>query len=532
MTLNTPSQAIPGEIPESSTEPNIRPIRKILIANRGEIAVRVIRACRELHIRSVAVYSDADRGALHVRMADEAYHIGPSSPKESYLDIEQVADTAVRAGADAVHPGYGFLSERAEFVEACEKRGLIFIGPPASAMRQMGEKTRARIKMQAAGVPTVPGDNGPDGRGFPTVETALQAAERIGFPVMLKAASGGGGRGMRLCDSADKFPAAFESAKREAKAAFGDDTVYLEKAIVRPRHVEIQVFGDRHGHHVYLFERDCSVQRRNQKVIEESPCPVLDEDLRRRMGEVAARAAAAVNYVGAGTCEFLLSEDRSFYFLEMNTRLQVEHPVTELVTGVDLVHLQIRVAEGHPLPLRQEDLSLRGAAIECRICAEDSIRFLPSPGKLTRLRNPAGPWIRNDSGVYQDAEISMFYDNLISKLVVWAPTRAEAIERMSRALSEYQIGGIKTNLAFHRRVMAEPDFRAGRYNTSYIESHKQTLLSAPTLDEETVRTAAFAAVIHAMQSTTTATGHADLGESNEISAWRAGWPAHGIRDSK
>ncbi|MBP6607960.1 MAG: acetyl-CoA carboxylase biotin carboxylase subunit [Deltaproteobacteria bacterium] len=532
MTLNTPSQAIPGEIPESSTEPNIRPIRKILIANRGEIAVRVIRACRELHIRSVAVYSDADRGALHVRMADEAYHIGPSSPKESYLDIEKVADTAVRAGADAVHPGYGFLSERAEFVEACEKRGLIFIGPPASAMRQMGEKTRARIKMQAAGVPTVPGDNGPDGRGFPTVETALQAAERIGFPVMLKAASGGGGRGMRLCDSADKFPAAFESAKREAKAAFGDDTVYLEKAIVRPRHVEIQVFGDRHGHHVYLFERDCSVQRRNQKVIEESPCPVLDEDLRRRMGEVAARAAAAVNYVGAGTCEFLLSEDRSFYFLEMNTRLQVEHPVTELVTGVDLVHLQIRVAEGHPLPLRQEDLSLRGAAIECRICAEDSIRFLPSPGKLTRLRNPAGPWVRNDSGVYQDAEISMFYDNLISKLVVWAPTRAEAIERMSRALSEYQIGGIKTNLAFHRRVMAEPDFRAGRYNTSYIESHKQTLLSAPTLDEETVRTAAFAAVIHAMQSTTTATGHADLGESNEISAWRAGWPAHGIRDSK
>jgi acetyl-CoA carboxylase biotin carboxylase subunit len=532
MTMNTPSQAIPGEIPESSTEPNIRPIRKILIANRGEIAVRVIRACRELHIRSVAVYSDADRGALHVRMADEAYHIGPSSPKESYLDIEKVADTAVRAGADAVHPGYGFLSERAEFVEACEKRGLIFIGPPASAMRQMGEKTRARIKMQAAGVPTVPGDNGPDGRGFPTVETALQAAERIGFPVMLKAASGGGGRGMRLCDSADKFPAAFESAKREAKAAFGDDTVYLEKAIVRPRHVEIQVFGDRHGHHVYLFERDCSVQRRNQKVIEESPCPVLDEDLRRRMGEVAARAAAAVDYVGAGTCEFLLSEDRNFYFLEMNTRLQVEHPVTELVTGVDLVHLQIRVAEGHPLPLRQEDLSLRGAAIECRICAEDSLRFLPSPGKLTRLRNPAGPWVRNDSGVYQDAEISMFYDNLISKLVVWAPTRAEAIERMSRALSEYQIGGIKTNLAFHRRVMAEPDFRAGRYNTGYIESHKQTLLSAPTLDEETVRTAAFAAVIHAMQATTTTTGHADLGESNEISAWRAGWPAHGIRDSK
>ncbi len=510
----------------------IKPIRKILIANRGEIAVRVIRACRELGIRSVAVYSDADRGALHVRMADEAYHIGASQPKESYLDIDKVADTAVQAGADAVHPGYGFLSERAEFVEACEKRGLIFIGPPASAMRQMGEKTRARIKMQAAGVPTVPGDNGEGGRGFPDVESALKAAERVGFPVMLKAAAGGGGRGMRLCDAADKFPAAFESAKREAKAAFGDDTVYLEKAIIRPRHVEIQVFGDRHGHHVYLFERDCSVQRRNQKVIEESPCPVLDDDLRRRMGEVAARAAAAVDYVGAGTCEFLLSEDRNFYFLEMNTRLQVEHPVTEMVTGLDLVHLQIRVAEGHPLPFKQEDLSLRGAAIECRVCAEDALRFLPSPGKITRLRNPAGPWVRNDSGVYENAEISMFYDNLISKLIVWAPTRAEAIERMTRALSEYQIGGIKTNLAFHRRVMQEPDFRAGRYNTAYIEAHKQTLLSPATLDDDTVRTAAFAAVIHAAQSSTTTAVSTASGGANELSAWRAGWPAHGLRDSK
>ncbi|HNF97319.1 MAG TPA: acetyl-CoA carboxylase biotin carboxylase subunit [Pseudomonadota bacterium] len=516
----------------TTTQPNIRPIRKILIANRGEIAVRVIRACRELGIRSVAVYSDADRGALHVRMADEAYHIGPPPPRESYLDMDKVADTAVKAGADAVHPGYGFLSERAEFVEACEKRGLIFIGPPAQAMRQMGEKTRARIKMQAAGVPTVPGDNGIDGRGFPTVETALVAAEKIGFPVMLKAAAGGGGRGMRLCESADKFPAAFESAKREAKAAFGDDTVYLEKAIIRPRHVEIQVFGDRHGNHVYLFERDCSVQRRNQKVIEESPCPVLDEDLRRRMGEVAARAAAAVDYVGAGTCEFLLSEDRNFYFLEMNTRLQVEHPVTELVTGLDLVHLQIRVAEGHPLPFRQQDLMLRGAAIECRVCAEDSLRFLPSPGKITRLRNPSGPWVRNDSGVYQDAEISMFYDNLISKLIVWAPTRAEAIERMSRALSEYQIGGIKTNLGFHRRVMQEPDFRAGRYNTGYIEAHKQTLLSAQPLDDQTVRTAAIAAAIHASSSSTASAVKHETAGGTEISAWRAGWPAHGLRDGK
>ena len=510
----------------------IKPIRKILIANRGEIAVRVIRACRELGIRSVAVYSDADRNALQLRMADEAFHIGAPQTKESYLDIDKVADTAVKAGADAVHPGYGFLSERAEFVEACEKRGLIFIGPPASAMRQMGEKTRARIKMQQAGVPTVPGDNGEDGRGFPSVETALQAAERIGFPVMLKAASGGGGRGMRLCDAADKFPAAFESAKREAKAAFGDDTVYLEKAIIRPRHVEIQIFGDRHGNYVYLFERDCSVQRRNQKVVEESPCPVLDENLRKQMGEVAARAAAAVDYVGAGTCEFLLSEDRNFYFLEMNTRLQVEHPVTEMVTGLDLVHLQIRVAEGHPLPFRQQDLQLRGAAIEVRVCAEDSLRFLPSPGKITRLRNPSGPWVRNDSGVYENAEISMFYDNLISKLVVWAPTRAEAIDRMSRALSEYQIGGIKTNLSFHRRVMQEPDFRAGNYNTGYIEAHKQTLLTAAPLDDDTVKTAAIAAVIHASSAQAVTAVSTAGGNGNEISAWRAGWPAHGLRDGK
>jgi acetyl-CoA carboxylase biotin carboxylase subunit len=515
-----------------STTNTVSPFRKILVANRGEIAVRVIRACRELGIRSAAVFSDADRGALHVRMADEAYPIGPPAPRESYLDLEKVADVAKRAGACAVHPGYGFLSERAEFVEACEKRGLVFIGPPAQAMREMGEKTRARAKMQSAGVPTVPGDNGPEGRGFPTVEGALLAAQEIGFPVMLKAAAGGGGRGMRLCDGADKFPAAFESAKREAKAAFGDDTVYLEKAIVRPRHVEIQVFGDRHGNYVYLFERDCSVQRRNQKVIEESPCPVLDDDLRRKMGEVATRAAAAVNYVGAGTCEFLLSEDRRFYFLEMNTRLQVEHPVTEMVTGLDLVHLQIRVAEGHPLPFRQEQLALRGAAIECRVCAEDSLRFLPSPGKITRLRNPAGPWVRNDSGVFEGAEISTYYDNLISKLVVWAQTRPEAIARMRRALAEYQLAGIKTNLSFHRKVMQEPDFQSGQYNTGYIEAHKSVLLTAPALDKDAAQAIAVVAAIHATQKSETVQPCEPSGRGNEMSAWRAGWPAHGLRTGK
>jgi acetyl-CoA carboxylase biotin carboxylase subunit len=506
--------------------PPIKTIKKILIANRGEIAVRVIRACRDLGIRAVAVYSDADRGALHVRMADEAYHIGASPARESYLDMERVSDVAVRAGCNAVHPGYGFLSERAEFVETCERKGLIFIGPPADAMRKMGEKTRARMNMQAAGVPTVPGDNGEGGRGFPTVELALQAAAQVGYPVMLKAASGGGGRGMRLCESADKFPALYEGARREAKAAFGDDTVYLERAIIRPRHVEIQIFGDRHGNYVYLFERDCSVQRRNQKVIEESPSPALTPEIRRAMGEVAVRAAAAVDYVGAGTCEFLLGQDKSFYFLEMNTRLQVEHPVTEMVTGLDLVHLQIRVAEGHPLPFRQEDLSLRGAAIECRICAEDPIKFMPSPGQITRLRTPAGPSVRNDCGVYEGAEISQFYDNLIAKLIVWAEDRPSAIRKMQRALSEFQVSGIRTNLPFHRRVLAEPDFNSGDYNTGYIEAHKATLLSPPAANEAAELAAIQVAAIAAYQSSaSTARGPAGQGASEtEPTAWRSGWP--------
>ena len=501
----------------------IRPIKKILIANRGEIAVRVIRACRELGIRSVAVYSDADRNALHVRMADEAYPIGPPPARESYLDMEKVADAAVQAGADAVHPGYGFLSERAEFVEICERKGLIFIGPSADAMRKMGEKTRARINMQAAGVPTVPGDNGEGGRGFPTVELALTAAEKVGYPIMLKAAAGGGGRGMRLCDSVSKFAAHYDSARREAKAAFGDDTVYLERAIVKPRHVEIQIFGDRHGNHVYLFDRDCSVQRRNQKVIEEAPSPVVDEELRSRMGAVAVRAAAAVDYVGAGTCEFLVAPDKSFYFLEMNTRLQVEHPVTEMITGLDLVHLQIRVAEGHPLPFKQEDLRVHGAALECRVYAEDPLRFLPSPGKIARLRVPAGPSIRNDSGVYEGAEISMFYDPMISKLAVWGQTRAEAIQRMSRALSEYQVTGIKTNLPFHRRVMVEPDFISGHYDTGYIESHKATLLAPYAAAPDTELAAIQAAAIHAAHTAATAAATAAAQPaSSEPSAWRTG----------
>ncbi|HWE28829.1 MAG TPA: biotin carboxylase N-terminal domain-containing protein, partial [Polyangia bacterium] len=332
-----------------------RPIKKILIANRGEIAVRVMRACRELGIKTVAIYSDADRAALHVRTADEAYPVGAPPARESYLDIAKVLDAAKKSGADAIHPGYGFLSEKAEFARACDEAGVIFIGPPASAIDAMGDKTRARIKMQAAGVPVVPGDNGPTGRGFPSAEAALESALKIGLPVMLKASAGGGGKGMRLVDDEKKFVAAYQGAQREAKGAFGDDAVYLEKAVIRPRHVEIQVFADAHGNTVHLFERDCSIQRRHQKVIEEAPSPAVTPELRAKMGEVAVRAAAAVNYVGAGTCEFLLAEDGSFYFLEMNTRLQVEHPVTEMITERDLVRLQIAVANGEKLPFAQED---------------------------------------------------------------------------------------------------------------------------------------------------------------------------------
>jgi acetyl-CoA carboxylase biotin carboxylase subunit len=497
-----------------------RPIRKILIANRGEIAVRVMRACRELGIATVAVYSDADRAALHVRTADEAYPIGPPPARESYLDIGKILDVARRSGADAIHPGYGFLSEKAEFARACDAAGVIFIGPPADAIDAMGDKTRARKKMMDAGVPVVPGDNGPTGRGFPSAEAALASAKKIGLPVMLKASAGGGGKGMRLVTDENKFVAAYQGAQREAKSAFGDDAVYLEKAVLRPRHVEIQVFGDTAGNCVYLAERDCSIQRRHQKVVEEAPSPAVTPELRRRMGEVACRAASAVGYVGAGTCEFLLAEDGSFYFLEMNTRLQVEHPVTEMITQRDLVHLQIHVANGHPLPFKQEELRVHGAAIECRVYAEDSLKFLPSPGRISALRTPSGPFVRDDSGVYEGSEISVFYDPMISKLIVWGETRAQAIERMSRALSEYRIGGIRTNLAFHRRVMRNEAFRAGRYSTAFIEEHKAELLAPLAIDEAQLDLALAAAAIHAVEAAPAQQVNADGGPGAERSAWQ------------
>ena len=453
--------------------------RKVLVANRGEIAVRVIRTLHEMGIGAVAVYSEADRAALHVRMADEAWPIGPAPARESYLDIQRVLDAAKKSGAEALHPGYGFLSENPEFADACERAGIAFIGPPASAMRAMGSKPAARARMSDAGVPVVPGAQ-PG-----SIDELRAAAERVGYPVMLKAANGGGGKGMRIVERAEDLANAYERAQSEALKAFGDATVYLEKAVIRPRHVEIQVLGDREGNLLHVFDRDCSVQRRHQKVVEEAPSPAVSPELVRRMGEVAVRGAKAVGYFSAGTFEFLLGEDGSFYFLEMNTRLQVEHPVTELITGLDLVREMVRVAHGEPLGFGQDDIVRRGAAIECRVYAEDpSSGFLPSPGRIERLRVPGGPGVRDDGGAYAGCEISSYYDPLISKLSVWAPDRPRAVAKMARALREYVVTGIRTNLAFHQRLMAHPAFIAGDYDTGFIDRFRDALIDYPQVPAE------------------------------------------------
>src|SRR5271154_624011 len=440
--------------------------KKILIANRGEIAVRVIRACRELGITSVAVYSDADRASLHVRKADEAYHIGPPAATESYLDIAKVLDVAKRSGADAIHPGYGFLSENAKFAQACGDAGVKFIGPSPASMEMMGSKTRARQEMEKAGVPFVPGTS----KGLESAEQAEQVAAKIGYPVMLKAAAGGGGKGMRLVNAPQELKSALQAAQSEAERAFGDREVYVEKAIVNPRHIEMQVLADEHGNTVYLGERGCSIQRRHQKVLEESPSPIVDADMRRRMGEVAVRVAKAAAYTNAGTVEFLVDQEKNFYFLEMNTRLQVEHPVTELITGNDLVHLQIRIADGEKLPFTQEDVQIRGHAIECRIYAEDpDNNYFPSPGKITLLLSPAGPGIRTDSGMYEGWAVTVDYDPLLAKLIGYGTPRMQAISRLTRALHEYFVGGIKTNISLFRRILADADFRDGRLDTGYLD---------------------------------------------------------------
>ena len=456
--------------------------RKILIANRGEIACRIIRTCREMRIATVAVYSEADRDALHVRMANEAVHIGAAPSSESYLSWEKVIVAAKATSSDAIHPGYGFLSENSGFVREVQQAGITFIGPPPEAMDGMGGKMSARKIAVHAGVPIVPGTTDP----IASLEEAGRIASEVGYPIMLKASAGGGGKGMRLVEQEADLSSAFDGARSEALAGFGDDAVYIEKAVLRPRHIEIQIFSDTQGNHVYLGERECSIQRRHQKVIEEAPSPINSEELRRQMGECAVKVAQAVDYVGAGTVEFLVSDvDRSFYFLEMNTRLQVEHPVTELVTGLDLVREQIRVAAGEPLSFTQDDIRLTGHSMECRIYAEDpENNFMPSPGRITKLRLPQGPGVRDDGGVYEGAEVSIYYDPMISKLAVHGRTRAEAIDRMRRALMEYEVGGIKTTLPFFREVMDDPEFVAGHIDTGFIgrfmerrpeRSHDQTL---------------------------------------------------------
>jgi len=445
--------------------------RKILIANRGEIAARIIRACRDLRISPVAVFSEADAKSLHVRMSDEAYCIGPAPSNQSYLDIASIISAAQRAGAEAIHPGYGFLAENFEFAHAVAAAGLTFIGPSPDAMEVMGSKTSARRAADEAGVPVVPGTT----ESLQSYAEARDNAKQLGYPVMLKAAAGGGGKGMRQVAQESELLSAFVGAQSEAAAAFGDNSVYLEKVVERPRHIEIQVFADAHGNFVHLGERECSIQRRHQKVIEECPSPIDDSSLRERMGEAAIRIARAVDYVGAGTVEFLYSDaTREFYFLEMNTRLQVEHPVTELVTGFDLVREQITVAAGARLSFTQDDVGWRGHAIECRVYAEDpENNFFPSPGRITFLRVPVGPGIRDDSGVTEGDEVSIYYDPMISKLAAWGRTRAEAIDRLRRALDEYAVGGIRTTLPFFRQIVRDEEFIAGRLDTGFIARFNQ-----------------------------------------------------------
>jgi acetyl-CoA carboxylase biotin carboxylase subunit len=507
--------------------------KKVLIANRGEIAVRVIRACRELGVRSVAVYSDVDRASLHVRKADEAYHIGPAAATESYLNIGKVIGVAKAAGADAIHPGYGFLSENPAFARACVEAGIKFIGPPPTAMEMMGSKTRARQHMEKAGVPFVPGTV----RGV-EYEQTREMAEKIGYPVMLKAAAGGGGKGMRLVRDPKELKSSFEAARSEAQRSFGDSEVYIEKYIENPRHIEVQVLADEHGNCVYLGERECSVQRRHQKVLEESPSPIVTPEMRCQMGNIAVQAAKACGYTNAGTIEFIVDQNRNFYFLEMNTRLQVEHPVTELVTGYDLVHLQFRIAAGEKLPFTQDDIKMRGHAVECRIYAEDpDNNYFPSPGKITLLLLPSGPGIRRDSGMYEGWTVPIDYDPLLAKLIGYGSTRDEAISRLQRALYEYFVGGIKTNISLFRRILCHPDFRAGNLDTGFLDrllADPASKLVDDERHEDKIRVAAIAAGLFAVLEPATAssngTGPATSQAEDSLSKWKQAGRAEAMRD--
>jgi acetyl-CoA carboxylase biotin carboxylase subunit len=447
--------------------------KKILIANRGEITIRVIRACKELGVPTVAVYSEADRAALHVRAADEAYCIGPAPSRDSYLRGDRILEVATTCGADAIHPGYGFLSENAEFAEACAARGITFIGPNPRAIRVMGNKTTSRVAVYDMGVPLVPGMR----ENLQSEAQALEWADRIGFPIMMKAAAGGGGKGLRMISRKEDVVDAYRAAKSEGLAAFGDDAVYMERYIENPRHIEIQVLGDKHGNIIYCPERECSIQRRHQKVIEEAPSPIVDAEMRRAMGEAALKAARAVDYDSTGTVEFIVSgKSREFFFLEMNTRLQVEHPITEMITGIDLCKEMIRSAAGYPLPFRQEEIQCNGHALECRIYAEDpDNRFLPAPGKIIGLRVPGGPWVRDESGMYEGLDVPIHYDPMLSKLVVWGSTRERMVTRMLRALSEYAVKGIKTTIPFHARVLRNEKFLAGDIDTNFIDREFQPM---------------------------------------------------------
>ena len=469
-------------------------IKRILVANRGEIAVRVMRSCREMEIESIAIFSEVDRTAKHVLYADEAYCVGGAASKDSYLNIEKIIEVAKAHQVDAIHPGYGFLSENSSFASRCKEEGIIFIGPNAETMDLMGDKISARKQMIKANVPVVPGTE----QSLKDVNEAIDVCNKIGYPVMLKASMGGGGKGMRLIHSESEVEEAYTTAKSEALSSFGDDTVYLEKFVEEPHHIEFQILGDNYGNVIHLCERECSVQRRNQKIVEESPSPFVTPELREKMGNAAVAAAKAVNYIGAGTIEFLVDKNRNFYFLEMNTRLQVEHPITEEVLGVDLVKEQIHVANGVPLRLKQEDIQQRGHAIECRICAEDAeFNFMPCPGVIRQITEPNGIGVRIDSYVYEGYEIPIHYDPMIGKLIVWAVNRTYAIERMRRVLHEYKITGVKTNISYLRSIMDTPDFVNGKYDTGFIQKNAERLQKGLSTDDgtETENVAMIAAYI-------------------------------------
>jgi acetyl-CoA carboxylase biotin carboxylase subunit len=495
-----------------------RPIRKVLVANRGEIAVRLIRACRDLGLATVAVYSECDRRALHVRLADEGYFIGANAPRDSYLRIDTIVEAATRSGADAVHPGYGFLAENGAFADAVRAAGLVFIGPAADVIRAMGSKTAAREAAMRVGVPVVPGTTTPLAPDTPDAEVAA-AARGVGFPLMLKAVAGGGGKGMRLVESDDELGGALRAARSEALSAFGDGAVYLERRLARPRHIEVQLLGDEHGTVLPFVERECSVQRRHQKVLEESPSPAVGPELRHSLANAAARVASEVGYTNAGTIEFLLEEDGRFYFLEMNTRLQVEHPITELVTGIDLVHWQIRIAQGEPLTLDPvEVLTPRGHAIEARIYAEDpDNRFLPSPGPVTHLRLPSGPGVRNDSGLASPGEVPIYYDPLVSKLSTWGSDRPQAVSRLTRALREYEIEGIRTTIPFFGWLLRQDAFLRGQISTTFLDEQLAARAGAPFWDgadgTEDLAAIALAVELHAHP-------RRQAGRANSESTWQ------------